>query len=79
MTGVAAILRYALPGIDDIQEEDDNSDDTEKESGESSDDDRSKQSGQSNFDDDQLDLLLNEGLIKNDDYDDEEDGSIDIN
>jgi hypothetical protein len=32
MTGVAAILKYPLPGIDDIEEEDDDSEDGENES-----------------------------------------------
>jgi len=32
MTGVAAILKYPLPGIDDIEEEDDDDEDGENES-----------------------------------------------
>jgi len=29
MTGVAAILRYSLPGLDDVEEDDDDNDEIE--------------------------------------------------
>ena len=67
LTGVAAVLHYPLPGIDDIEEDSDNSSDNN--AGDQSSEEE-KASGPS-FDDDQLDLLMNEGMIGYDGSDNE--------
>ena len=62
MTGVAGILRFNLPGIDDVDEIDSDSDAISE--SEESEEEEKKQS----FDEQQLDFLLGEGLL-NDDVD----------
>jgi len=61
LTGVAAILFFALPGIDDISEDENDSSDEERKSENTEEEESGK--SQSNFDDEQLDILMNEGLI----------------
>jgi len=68
MTGVAAILKYALPGLDDIDEADEGPSDKDSDemSISSEEDNRSlegkdysKSSQTSQFDEEQLDVLMN--------------------
>ena len=66
LTGVAAILRFPLPGLDDIDEDTEDSDDVDQDSEE-----EEKESEGKNFDDDQMELLLNEGMLDEGDYGDE--------
>ena len=79
MTGVAAILRFSLPGLDDVEEDDDDQDSSDEvyienkdSSSDDEDDNQSASQQSSNFDDEQLDLLLNAGMIEGENYEEEE-------
>ena len=68
MTGIAGILFYALPEIEDIEEDSEHSSDEDKAAIEEF-EEESKESSQ-NFEDEQLDLLMNEGMIGYEELDD---------
>lgn len=63
MSGVAAILRYPLPGIDDIEEEDIDIDEMIEETGEEDSEEKKEEESKTEkkkltFDEEQLELLL---------------------
>jgi hypothetical protein len=62
MTGVAAILRFPLPGLDDIDEEEVDSDDELRAEME---DEEEKEEEKKSFEEEQLEFLLNNGLVQN--------------
>jgi len=59
LTGVAGVLYCPIPGIDDIEE--DSSDDSDKE--EKSEESEEEKTNKISFEDEQLELLINEGMI----------------
>ena len=61
LTGIAAVLFFPLPGLDDIDEDSDDSSDEDNKNNTSSDEEEKSQT--TAFDDEQLDLLMNEGMI----------------
>jgi len=68
LTGVAAVLFFQLPGLDDIEEPSDSDSDAEEEKKEESSEEESDASAsQGGWDEQQLELLINEGML-NDEY-----------
>ena len=59
MTGVAGILRFNLPGLDDVDEADSDSDAQSASESEDNEEEEKKQS----FDEQQLDFLMGEGML----------------
>lgn len=59
MTGVAGILRFNLPGLDDVDEIDSDSEADQTQSDDEEEDKGKKQT----FDEQQLDFLMGEGML----------------
>ena len=75
MTGVAAILRFALPGLDDIDEPEVDSDEELRR--ELEDEEEEEKEEKKTFEEEQLEFLLNNGLVSNvGEYGEEDDSQI---
>lgn len=64
LTGIAAILFFALPGLDDVEEDDYHSSSEEEKTDESEEEKGGKsQSSEQSFQEEQMEMLMNEGMI----------------
>jgi hypothetical protein len=72
MTGIAAILKYSLPELEDIEEDEEKSSDDESQS-----DQQSEASSIKGFDDEQIEKLLEGELMEGDDESEMSHGSVD--